>query len=102
MKKVVAINKADLKTFSDEVLPPELAHWPCVKTSALTGQGREQLSLALLKALNCEKLREGGAVVFTERQKKCLEKAARALKENEQTLSGLARRALRECLLGQT
>ena len=98
IQTVVALNKADLKGFSAKAVPAELAHWPCVKTSALTGQGRKELTAALLKALNCEKLRDGGPLLFTERQKKCLEKAARALKEDDQTLSGPARTALRECL----
>ncbi len=98
IQTVVALNKADLKGFSAKAVPAELVRWPCVKTSALTGQGRKELTAALLKALNCEKLRDGGPLLFTERQKKCLEKAARALKEDDQTLSGPARTALRECL----
>ncbi len=81
-------------------LPAELAHWPCVKTSALTGQGREELSVALLKALDCERLREGGPVVFTERQKKCLSHAAEALALAEEPDLQASKHALAECLGG--
>ena len=98
IQTVVALNKADLKGFSAKAVPAELVRWPCVKTSALTGQGRKELTAALLRALNCEKLRDGGPVVFTERQKNCLSRAAEAL-----TLAGkpdlqAAKQALTECL----
>ncbi len=100
IQTVVALNKADLKGFSDEALPAELAHWLCVKTSAVTGQGRKELTAALLKALNCEKLRDGGSLVFTERQKNCLEHASSELKDTKQIAPGLVRQALQECLMG--
>ncbi len=102
IQTVVALNKADLKGFSAKAVPAELARWPCVKTSAVTGQGREELTIALLKALNCEKLRHGGPLVFTERQKKCLEHAASELKDTKQIIPGPVRQALHECLMGQT
>ena len=100
IKTVVALNKADLERFSDEFLPAELTHWPCVKTSALTGQGRKELTAALLKALNCEKLRHGGPLVFTERQSKCLQRAAHLLEETKRESLSLGKEMLLECLRG--
>ncbi len=95
---VVALNKADLKGFSAKALPPELAHWPCVQTSIVTSQGRQELTAALLKALNCQKLRDGGAVVFTQRQKECLDRADQALRAEAAPDLQAAQKALAQCL----
>ncbi len=100
IKTIIALNKVDLKGFSDEALPSELAHWPCVKTSAVTGQGRNELSVALLKALDCERLCEGGPMVFTERQSKCLQRAAQSLKHTKRESLSLGKEMLLECLRG--
>lgn len=99
-KTIVALNKSDLNGFSAKAVPAELAHWPCVKTSALTGQGCQQLTTALLKALKCQKLHDDAPVVFTERQKKCLEKAAKALRLTAEPDLQAAKKALAQCLGG--
>jgi len=100
IRTVVAVNKADLEGFSSRAVPAELAHWPCVKTSAVTGQGRKELSVALLKALDCERLCEGGAVVFTERQSKCLQRAVHLLEDTKRESLSLGKEMLLECLRG--
>jgi tRNA U34 5-carboxymethylaminomethyl modifying GTPase MnmE/TrmE len=98
IETVVALNKADLNGFSAKNVPAQLAHWPCVKTSALTSQGRKDFIAALLKALNCHKLRDGAAVVFTERQRKCLSRADEALKAAGEPDLRVVKKALTECL----
>ena len=98
---VVALNKADLPGFSPRALPRQLTGYPCVKTSAITGLGLEELTLALLKALASEQFDRGGAVVFTERQNKCLQFARSLLAEEKDNSLRQAKNALRQCLLIQ-
>ena len=100
-KTVVALNKADLEGFSDKALPSELAHWPRVKTSALTGGGCSELSTALLKALDCDNLGLGGAVLFTERQRDLLSRAGKALAQAGETALDTAKQSLAQCLWGE-
>jgi len=98
---VVAVNKADLDGWSFDVISPELTECTCVRTSAVTGLGREELILALLKALGCEKLSQGGPVVFTDRQRDCLQRAAGVLGDNSQPAISrlpIAKAAISQCL----
>ena len=97
---VVAVNKADLDDWSFDVIPPEFAECICVKTSALTGLGLAELTLALLKALDCESLSLGGPVIFTDRQRRYLQQAAHALEHKSEEPSNLVRESLAECLHG--
>ena len=101
---VVAVNKADLDTWSLDAVPPELADDACiVKTSAVTGLGRAELTSSLLKALGCENLSRTGPVVFTERQRNCLQRAAEVLADisrPKQDRLGIANDSLNECLHG--
>ena len=99
---VVAVNKADQDAWSLDV-PPEFTECTCVKTSALTGLGREELTSALLEVLGCRKLSQGGTLVFTKRQRNCLQRAANALGDVSQTAKArldAAKQALLECLQG--
>ena len=96
---VVAVNKADLDTSPLDAVPPQLADYTCVRTSAVTGQGTAELTLELLKALGCENLSRTGPVVFTQRQKNCLQRVADLAVAGQESLDA-AKQALRECLQG--
>ena len=98
---VVAVNKADLADWRADAVPAELADWARIKTSAVTGMGREELTSALLNALGCEDIRTTGPVVFTERQENCLQRAVQALEGGNQESLDIARKALLECLHGR-
>ena len=101
---VLAVNKADLDTWSLDAVPPDLANDTCIiKTAAVTGQGQAELTSALLKALGCENLSETSPVVFTERQRSCLQQAADILADinrPEQDRLDIAKASLSECLHG--
>ncbi|NIA06833.1 MAG: GTP-binding protein [Actinobacteria bacterium] len=97
---VLAVNKADLDAWSLDAVPPELAKHICIRTSAVTGLGRAELTLALLKALGCENLSQTGPVVFTKRQQNRLQRAAHALQVPSERSLATARNALSECLYG--
>jgi small GTP-binding protein len=98
---VVAVNKADLDTWSLDAVPPELADDTCIiKTAAVTGLGWAELTSALLKAIGCKNLSRTGPAVFTERQRNYLQRAVHALQEDSQESLDVARNALLECLHG--
>ena len=100
---VVAVNKADLDGWSVEAVPSELRDYVCIKTSAVTGLGQKELTLAMLKALGCENVSESGAVVFTERQRNCLQRAVDILGDSrlsEQDRLRISEGLLNECLGG--
>ena len=101
---VVALNKADLDAWSLDAVPSDLADDTCIiKTSAVTSLGRAELTSALLKVLGCENLSRTGPVVFTERQKNCLQRAVDVLagtSRPKQNRLGMANDSLNECLHG--
>ena len=100
IKTVIAVNKADVQGFSLDVVDADLAKWPCVGTSAVTGQGLGEVTLALFRALGCEGIGRAGAVVFTERQRDCLQEAVDVLSKGGAESLGAAKQALRKCLGG--
>lgn len=100
---VLAVNKADLEAWSEDAVPAEFADYTCTKTSAVTDRGRAELTVALLKTLECENLSRIGPVVFTERQSNCLQNAGDILADSsrsEKDRLRVAKDSLSECLRG--
>lgn len=97
---VLAVNKSDLAECSEDALPEELAGFPRVRTSAVNGGGLTELTSTLLKALGCERFNQGSAVVFTQRQGRCLQDALELIGRGTPSAVTKARDSLKRCQHG--
>ena len=95
---LVVINKMDLRaSWSADLLPDLFAALPRIRISAETGEGIEELNRKICEMTGFDLLDRSDAVVFTDRQRRILLEAEKAIEEGKSTD---AYAALKRCLEG--